>query len=89
MANVLVERTYLEDIADAIRTKGNTQNTYTPPQMASAILNIQGGMDFSSPTKIDEVLVFPLSLIAATITYEKSLREDKTLTVVWGDKIWI
>lgn len=81
MANVLVERQYLQDIADAIRTKGNTQNTYTPPQMASAILNIQGGMDFASPVKIDEVLIFPSSLISAELIYDKTLSRYKTLDI--------
>lgn len=42
MANVLVEESYLQDIADSIRLKNGTQNTYTPSQMANAINNISG-----------------------------------------------
>ena len=38
MAKVLVSDQYLEDIADAIREKGNTELTYTPAEMAPAIL---------------------------------------------------
>jgi len=40
MANVLVEEQYLQDIADAIRLKNGTQNTYTPVRMATAIESI-------------------------------------------------
>lgn len=37
MAKVLISDQYLDDIADAIREKNNSENTYTPPQMAPAI----------------------------------------------------
>ena len=37
MAKVLVTNTYLSNIADAIRGKNGTTNTYTPAQMAPAI----------------------------------------------------
>lgn len=43
MANVLVEESSLQDIADAIRSKNGTQNTYKPNQMADAIEAISGG----------------------------------------------
>lgn len=43
MANVLVDETALQDIADAIRTKNGTQNTYKPGQMADAIEAIPSG----------------------------------------------
>lgn len=43
MANVLVDATSLQSIADAIRTKNGTQNTYKPSQMAEAIENIPSG----------------------------------------------
>lgn len=49
MSKVLVTESYLEDIADAIREKNSTQNTYTPAQMATAISNISGGGS-STPT---------------------------------------
>lgn len=42
MSKVVVTESYLEDIADAIREKNGTQNTYTPAQMAAAISNISG-----------------------------------------------
>lgn len=41
---VLVTPTYLEDIADAIRAKNGSSDTYKPGQMASAIANIPGGI---------------------------------------------
>lgn len=43
MPKVLVTESHLEDIADAIRGKNGSQNTYTPAQMASAITNIPSG----------------------------------------------
>lgn len=43
MANVLVERESLADIADSIRAKNGTQNTYKPGQMAAAIDAIPSG----------------------------------------------
>ena len=41
MAKVLVSDQYLEDIADAIREKKAVSTTYTPSQMADAILSIE------------------------------------------------
>ena len=40
MARVLVTESYLTDIADAIREQNNSENTYTPSQMATAILTL-------------------------------------------------
>ena len=40
MANVIVDDTYLSDIADAIRAKTGGSDTFTPAQMATAIGNI-------------------------------------------------
>lgn len=44
MGNVLVNKTSLDDIADAIRDKNGTQNTYTPAQMAAAITALPTGI---------------------------------------------
>lgn len=41
--NVLVAEDSLQAIADAIRAKNGSQNTYTPAQMAAAIRAISGG----------------------------------------------
>ena len=43
MANVLVQEQYLQDIADSIRAKNGTSNTYKPGQMSTAIDNIPSG----------------------------------------------
>ena len=43
MARVVVNDAYLTDIADAIRSKNGTQDTYTPAEMAEAIEAISGG----------------------------------------------
>lgn len=43
MADVLVENQSLVDIADAIRLKLSTQDTYKPSEMAAAIETIEGG----------------------------------------------
>ena len=43
MSVAKITETYLDDIADAIRFKLSTESTYTPPQMASAIMSITGG----------------------------------------------
>lgn len=43
MAKVLISDQYLTNIANAIRNKNGSQNTYTPAQMASAITAISGG----------------------------------------------
>lgn len=50
MAHVLVTEQYLTDIADSIRSKLDTQDTYKPSEMAGAIVSIEG----SSWTKIAE-----------------------------------
>lgn len=54
MANVLVEESSLQDIADAIRTKNGTQNTYKPGQMGSAIEAIPTG---STPTGTKQISI--------------------------------
>lgn len=43
MTKVLVTDTYLEDIADSIRAKNGSSDTYTPSQMSTAIDNLPSG----------------------------------------------
>ena len=43
MAKVLVTDTHLTNIADAIRDKKGTSDTYKPSEMANAISNIETG----------------------------------------------
>ena len=43
MAEVLVQDSSLQDIADAIREKNGTENTYKPSEMGDAVREISGG----------------------------------------------
>lgn len=45
MSKALITEAYLTDIADAIRAKNGSSDTYTPPQMAAAIADIPTGGD--------------------------------------------
>ena len=48
--NVLIEERYMQDIADAIREKNGTEDTYKPSQMADAVRGIEsGGEIFKTP----------------------------------------
>ena len=51
MAKVSITEQYLEDIADAIRSKSSSSTTYTPPQMAAAILAIPTGGTINNQNK--------------------------------------
>ena len=50
MAKVLITESTLEDIADAIRVKANTNRTYKPSEMAIAIYNLD---DIHQPIEIN------------------------------------
>jgi len=43
---VYTNNKYYQDIADAIREKNGTENTYTPAQMAPAIRRLAGGEEY-------------------------------------------
>lgn len=49
MANVLVNDSYLTGIANAIRTKSSSQDTFLPSEMPQAILDIPTGSGGSEP----------------------------------------
>lgn len=55
MTKVLITESYLEDIADSIRAKNGTENTYKPSEMASAIDDISGGG--TTPTGTKEISI--------------------------------
>lgn len=62
MVKVLVSESNLEDIADAIRGKDGSANTYTPSEMATAIQNIpSGGSDPSEFFEIEPASIANLS----------------------------
>ena len=56
MPNVLVNDEYLSDIADAIRAKNGSSDTYTPGQMAGAIGDIEGGGGGGSAPSIEYII---------------------------------
>lgn len=47
MAKIITDNQHYADIASAIRTKNETETLYKPSEMASAILEIQGGGDLN------------------------------------------
>lgn len=52
MALGIIEGNYLYDIGNALRSKMNVQNTFSPAEMAGAILNINGGGEANLGTKL-------------------------------------
>ena len=54
MTNVLVDDSYLSDIADTIRSKLGVQDTYKPSEMAGAIDDIGGGV---TPTGTKQISI--------------------------------
>lgn len=76
MSKVLVTQSYLTDIADAIRAKKNTNDTYTPEEMAGAITSITGG----SPV-LKMGAVRPDAELVKTWSYDTWLVEDEELSV--------
>lgn len=70
MANVLINDAYLENIADAIRTKSGTVLTYKPREMANAIIAIPSG----SSGEIDN---FSKQLIERTFEDAVAIDVDK------------
>lgn len=55
MSNVLVEESNLQNIANAIRTKNGSSDTYLPSQMSSAILDIPSGGGGITPQPMKDV----------------------------------
>ena len=57
MAKVLVTDTHLTNIANAIRDKNGSSDTYKPSEMASAIQSISASENLSSELNIQETLL--------------------------------
>lgn len=74
MANVLVEETYLEEIADAIREKNGLTATYKPDQMATAIRNIK--------TSTSNVVVSADEVLRAVVDRSITALTEDTITTV-------
>lgn len=58
MSKVLVTRSYLDDIANAIRAKNGQETTYRPGDMAQAIRSIVGGEPVIEPLTVTESGVY-------------------------------
>lgn len=72
---VLVTEQYLTDIADAIRSKTNSNSSFTPAQMANAISSISG----SAPLVLGAVR--PDAQLVQTYTYDKYLVADEEIEI--------
>ena len=78
MANVLVEETSLQDIADAIREKTETEDTFKPSEMGEAIRGISSGEPDAELLKKAELL---------HTAYQVAFGDNKTITEVELDCI--
>lgn len=80
MSIVTIEDTNLTNIADAIRRKSGTSNTYKPSEMAGAINNITTKEDLSIElTEQDEIITAQELIIQEILSLLKSIADD-TLT---------
>ena len=74
MADVLIEESTMDEIADAIRTKNGSATTYLPSQMSNAITNLPEGAQVSLQHWDSECFslaqYFSGSIVGDTITIE-------------------
>lgn len=79
MSRVFVQDTELRDIADAIREKNGTEDTYKPSEMGAAIRDIESGADLSAATATAADIRSGLTAYTAegltTGTAERSLKK--------------
>lgn len=81
MANVLVEEQYLQDIADAIRVKNGSNNTYTPAQMANAISSITTGGNVNEVTKSGTHIVVPTGFVNCDVDVINQYMSRKVIKI--------
>lgn len=97
MANVLVNDASLQDIADAIREKNGTEETYKPAEMGNAVRAIQSGgaVDESVWVEDDSEIVINITcyqnaaiscLVSknGTITYKRNKKEGANQYPKWS-----
>ena len=76
MSQVLVNQNSLQNIADAIRSKNGSSDTYTPSEMATAITSTLGGIIILKPG-----VLLPAFESVKTWSYDKYLNSDEKITI--------
>lgn len=88
MADVLIEESTMDEIADAIRTKNKSATTYLPSQMSNAITNLPEGAQLSLKHWDSECFslaqYFSGSIVGDTITIE-GIESTTCITVLTLD----
>lgn len=79
MSKVLVNESSLTGIANAIRSKNGTTDTYKPSEMAGAIEAIQTGGTVWNEPPIKDICFWDYD---GTLLYSYTLKEAKTLTLL-------
>ena len=81
MARVLVNESNLQNIADAIRAKNGSSDTYIPAQMASAIAELQ-----YAPWLLGDIPDYVKAEAMAVAEKVKAVQTANTITsIVWAD----
>jgi hypothetical protein len=87
MADVLIEESTMDEIADAIRAKNKSATTYLPSQMSNAITNLPEGAQLSLKHWDSECFslaqYFSGSIVGDTITIEGT--ENISITILTLD----
>jgi len=78
MGKAVISQEYLEDIADAIRSKLSSQSTYYPSEMADAIASIEGG---GTASELVENPDYFISECVDTAQKINALQNSHTLTM--------
>lgn len=83
MAKVAVTETYLTNIANAIRGKNGSSDTYTPAEMATAITNIPSGGE-SKNIQVVQGTTRTTSSTLTAIGAEMTVSKTGTYDVYWS-----
>ena len=79
MSKVLITESYLTDIADAIRAKKDTTDTFKPGEMADEISSISGGSTILKP-----YVVRPDAELVKTWSYDTTLSDESINVPSWS-----
>lgn len=83
MTKVAITEQYLTDIADAIRGKNGSSDTYTPSEMATAITNIPSGGE-SKNIQVVQGTTRTTSSTLTAIGAEMTVSKTGTYDVYWS-----